>query len=59
LESGDLIHADRHGAVMMPADKVDEMMKALESLVEREARIIRAANGPDATVEKMKGAMRG
>jgi regulator of RNase E activity RraA len=59
VESGDLIHADRHGAVVVPADKVDEMMKALDGLLEREARIIRAANDPDMTVEKIKEAMRG
>ena len=58
VESGDLIHADRHGAVMVPADKVDEMMKTLEALVEREARIIRAANDPGMTVERIKEAMR-
>jgi hypothetical protein len=45
--------------VVVPADKVDEMMKALKGLLEREARIIRAANDPDMTVEKIKEAMRG
>jgi regulator of RNase E activity RraA len=58
-QSGDLIHADQHGAVVVPADKVDEMMKALEGLTEREARIIEAANASDMTVEKLKEAMRG
>ena len=59
VESGDLIHADRHGAVVVPADKIDEMTEALEGLVEREARIIRAANDPGMTVERIKEAMRG
>ena len=59
VENGDLIHADRHGAVIVPADKVDEMMMTLEALVEREARIIRAANDPGMTVERIKEAMRG
>jgi regulator of RNase E activity RraA len=59
VESGDLIHADQHGAVVVPADKVDEMMKALEGLTEREAKIINAANDPDMTIEKIKEAMRG
>jgi regulator of RNase E activity RraA len=57
--NGDLIHADRHGAVVLPADKIDGMMKALEDLVEREARIIRAATDPGMTVEKIKEAMSG
>jgi len=59
VESGDLIHADRHGAVVLPSDMIDEMMKALADLVEREARIIRAAIDPDMTVESIKEAMRG
>lgn len=59
VRSGDLIHADQHGAVVVPEDKVDEMMKANEGLTEREARIIEAANAPDMTVEKIKAAMRG
>src|SRR4051794_32019052 len=29
VKSGDLVHADRHGAVVVPADKVEEMMKAM------------------------------
>jgi len=58
-KSGDLIHADQHGAVVVPADKVDELMKALEGLTEREARIIEAANDPNVTVEKLKAAMGG
>lgn len=59
VTSGDLIHADEHGAVVVPAGKVDEMMKALEGLAEREARIIEAANDPNMTLEKLKAAMRG
>ena len=44
-------------AVILPADKIDEMMGALEGLVEREARIIRAANDPGMTVERIKEAI--
>lgn len=58
VHSGDLIHADQHGAVVVPIDKVEEMMKALESLTEREAAIIEAANDPDMTIEKLKAAFR-
>src|SRR5487761_1529413 len=42
-KSGDLIHADRHGAVIVPADKIDAMQGALDALVKQEARIIAAA----------------
>jgi regulator of RNase E activity RraA len=59
VKSGDLIHADRHGAVVVPADKVAAMKTALDGLNQREAKIIKAARAPDMTVEKLKAAIRG
>jgi len=57
--SGDLIHADRHGAVVVPVDKIDAMKTALDGLMKQEARIIAAARAPGATVETIKAAFRG
>jgi regulator of RNase E activity RraA len=57
--SGDLIHADRHGAVIVPVDKIDAMQAALDGLIKQEARIIAAARAPGATVEAIKAAIRG
>jgi len=59
VRSNDLIHADRHGAVVVPVDKIGEMKKANVGLAEREAKIIKAARAPDMTVEKIKAAIRG
>ncbi len=42
-KSGDLIHADRHGAIVVPGDKIDAMKAANEGLSAREAKIIAAA----------------
>jgi regulator of RNase E activity RraA len=58
-KSGDLIHADRHGAVVVPADKISQMRPAADALTKREARIIAAARAADTSVEKIKAAMRG
>ena len=58
LKSGDLIHADRHGAVVVPVDKIDAMAAALDGLIKQEARIIAAARAPGATVETIKAAIR-
>ena len=58
-KSGDLIHADRHGAVVLPVEKIDAMQAALDGLIKQEARIIAAARAPGATVEAIKAAMRG
>jgi regulator of RNase E activity RraA len=59
VKNGDLIHADRHGAVVVPMDKIFAMRGALASLTKNEARIIEAARTPGATVEKIKAAIRG
>jgi regulator of RNase E activity RraA len=59
VKSGDLIHADRHGAAVVPADQVAAMKTALVGLNEREAKIIKAARAPDMTVDKIKAAIKG
>jgi regulator of RNase E activity RraA len=59
VESGDLIHADRHGAVVVPLDTIDAMPAALEKLSAQEARIIQAAQAPGATAASIKAAMKG
>jgi regulator of RNase E activity RraA len=55
---GDLVHADRHGAVVVPQDKIADMQAALAGLTAREARILAAARAPDMTVETIKAAIR-
>jgi regulator of RNase E activity RraA len=59
VRSGDLIHVDRHGAVVVPTDKISAMRGALDSLTKTEARIIQAARAPGATLDSIKGAIRG
>jgi len=56
VKSGDLVHADRHGAIVVPTDKIAAMRSALEGLSAREAKIIAAAKaGGD--VAAIKAAM--
>jgi regulator of RNase E activity RraA len=57
-KSGDLIHADRHGAVIVPVEKIDAMKDALDGLLKQEARIIAAAKSGQG-VEAIKAAFRG
>jgi regulator of RNase E activity RraA len=59
VQSGDLIHADRHGAVVVPMESIDAMTAARDGLVKREAKIIAAARAPGATAESIKAAMKG
>ena len=59
VKSGELIHADRHGAVVVPLEAIDAMPAALEKLMAQEARIISAARAPGATAASIKAAMKG
>jgi regulator of RNase E activity RraA len=59
VTSGDLIHFDRHGAVVVPVDKIGALKGALDKLLKTEARIIDAARAPGADVAKIKAAIRG
>jgi regulator of RNase E activity RraA len=59
VQSGDLIHADRHGAVVVPVENIDAMAAALDGLMKREAKIIAAARAPGASVGTIKAAMKG
>ena len=59
VTSHDLIHADRHGAVVVPLDTIPAMVPALDKITKQEARIIQAARAPGATAESIKAALRG
>ena len=67
VNSGDLIHADQHGAVVVPLDIIDTMKAALDELTAREAQIIKAAKegrdrrgdqGGDQGLTRHSGALR-
>jgi regulator of RNase E activity RraA len=58
VKSGDLIHADCHGAIVVPVDKIDAMQSALAALSAREAKIIAAAKSGQG-LAAIKAAMTG
>ena len=57
VSSNDLIHADRHGAVVVPADAVKKLPDAIDLLTRKEKVILYAAKSPDLEIEKLKKAM--
>jgi regulator of RNase E activity RraA len=59
VQSGDLIHADQHGAVVVPIEVIDAMKPAFAKLTAQEERIIKAARAPGATAASIKAAMKG
>jgi len=56
VRHGDLIHADRHGAVVIPAEAASRLPEAIELCGRREAPILAAARAPGFTVEKLAAA---
>lgn len=52
----DLIHADRHGAVVIPAQFIERMPAAIDLVIRKEQPILKAARAPGFTVEKLKAA---
>ena len=58
VKSGELIHADRHGAVVVPVETIDAMQAAADKLAATEARII-AAGKSGGGVAAIKAALKG
>lgn len=57
VKPNDIIHADRHGAVVVPADCVKELPAAIDVLTRREAVILDVARSPGFNVDILKKAM--
>ena len=57
VKPDDIIHADRHGAVVVPEKCVKELPGAIDLLTRREAVILQVARSPDFNVEILKKAM--
>ncbi|MEO5765951.1 MAG: RraA family protein [Casimicrobiaceae bacterium] len=53
VHDGDLIHADRHGAVVVPAALARGVADAARVVAEREAKILAVARGPGCTAERL------
>ncbi len=53
---GDLVHADRHGGVVIPADCIPKMAAAIDVTIRKEQPILTAARAPGFTVEKLRAA---
>jgi len=58
VREGDLVHADRHGAVIVPPERVRALPAAAREVAAREARILAVARGPDCTADKLIGVFR-
>jgi regulator of RNase E activity RraA len=57
VQDGDLVHADRHGAVVIPPEALERLPMAIDLCTRREAPVIAAARQPGFTVEQLRAAM--
>jgi len=53
VRPGDILHADRHGAVVVPPALVRAIPAAAREVAAREARILEVARAPGCTAEKL------
>ncbi|WP_208350420.1 RraA family protein [Pseudaestuariivita rosea] len=56
IQNSDLIHADRHGALIIAHDYVDQIKVAIEKLLQTEQIILTAARAPDFSFEDFESA---
>lgn len=54
--SGELIHADMHGAVVIPWDVADQVLGAAKEIAAQEAVIIKASQAPGFDIGKLRAA---
>ena len=58
VSANDIIHADRHGAVVIPADAVAKIPAAVDLLARRERVLIEASKQPGFSIERLRQAYR-
>ena len=56
VSEGDLIHADRHGAVVVPQDVIPDLSYAIETLLASEQIILDSARQPGFDIDKLETA---
>ena len=53
LAQGELVHADRHGAIVIPADVIPELKRAIETVIASEAIVLGPARAPGFDIERL------
>ncbi len=57
-KDGDIVHFDKHGAVIIPQDVIKSIPEIIEQQSRKEAVILEAARSPDFSIEKLMSAMK-
>lgn len=56
VSDGDIVHADRHGAIVIPRDLLDKLSVAIDLMARREKEILDAARKPGFGMAKLREA---
>ena len=56
INQGELVHADRHGAIVIPQDAISDLKRAIETVISNEAIILGPARSSGFNVEKLEEA---
>lgn len=54
VAQGELIHADRHGALVIPHEVVPDLKRAIETVITNEAIVVKPAREPGFSIEKLE-----
>ncbi len=57
VEPGDIVHADRHGAVVIPERALPELADAIDLLIRRERHILHAVRDESFSLERLRQAL--
>lgn len=58
IHDGDLVHADRHGAVVIPAQALTQLPEGIDVITAKERPLIKASQRPGFSIDHLKAAMR-
>ena len=56
VSQGELIHADRHGALVIPEEVILNLKQAIETVIENESIVLIPARAPGLNIEKLEEA---
>lgn len=56
VAEGELVHADRHGALVIPESVLPDLHGAIQAVIDREAIVLGPARAPDFNIEKLEEA---
>jgi regulator of RNase E activity RraA len=57
IEDGDLLHMDRHGAVVIEAEALPRLCDGMDIMARREGILLEAARSPGFSIDKLKAAI--